>query len=397
MIEDVESLHEQRAGQWLCRLRGDPYAALLCADGSVQAAGWAKARSFAGAAPRRSALGPLVVAGYDMSRAVLEALPAEALPPDRAAHTDGAWFDRVAAAAEAPIAAAQEHSDRLAATYIAGARLRADLVELTVRTAAAVIAEGFGLSTAQRDRLALVVPAAAAAVDALFCPQRLSDHRAASDALAAVRAVGQQTRSPAADLLVLLTAAGAPAAAGLVVHTVRTVFGTTGEVEGVADDSERTRRIVDEVRRLHPPVRLWEGTLPRALRTPGASIAAGERVAVVIAAANRDPSVYPEPDRFDPCGPGRTREAALPLGPYDRVLAPFAHTCAEAVVRGLARRAATRGARGASRDSRPPSVVYAARAAVTGRIARFPAVVLDGPPGRWPAGRAAHEHAEVAQ
>ena len=208
MIEGVETLHGQRARQWFWRLRGALYAALLCTDGPVPDARWAAVRSFAGPAPRRSALGPLVVAGHGLGRAVLEALPAEPLLLDRAPHADGAWFDRAADAAQPWAATVREHADRLAAASVAGAGPRVDLVDLTVRTAAAVIAEGAGLSAAQCDLLVRLAPAAAAAVDALRCPPRSADRRAAEGGTPALRpppsvhaaraaVTGRITRAPA--------------------------------------------------------------------------------------------------------------------------------------------------------------------------------------------------------
>src|SRR5205823_2910242 len=82
---------------------------------------------------------------------------------------------------------------------------------------------------------------------------------------------------------------------------------------------------LEEVLRLEPPVQI---ALPRlALRdvvVGGAEIAEGERVSAVIAAANRDPVVYEDPDRFD----------VMRQGPPNLSLASGAHFCTGA---GLAR------------------------------------------------------------
>jgi len=84
-------------------------------------------------------------------------------------------------------------------------------------------------------------------------------------------------------------------------------------------------RALDEVLRLEPPVQI---AIPRIaladVELAGARIGAGERVLALIAAANRDPAAYAEPDAFSP---GRT-------GPPNLSLATGTHFCTGA---GLAR------------------------------------------------------------
>lgn len=109
--------------------------------------------------------------------------------------------------------------------------------------------------------------------------------------------------------------------------------------------------VVEEVLRLEPPVQI---SLPRValrdLELGGQPIARGEQVSAVIAAANRDPAVFEDPDAFDP-----TRQGSPHLA-----LASGAHFCTGA---GLAR--------------------LEARVAVERFVTRFPdAEVLADPPLR---------------
>ncbi len=96
-------------------------------------------------------------------------------------------------------------------------------------------------------------------------------------------------------------------------------------VAAVPDEPKRLPRALEEVLRLEPPVQI---AIPRiALEDTaicGARIAKGERVCALIAAANRDPAVFAEPERFDPA-----RE-----GPPNLSLATGTHFCTGA---GLAR------------------------------------------------------------
>jgi cytochrome P450 len=56
---------------------------------------------------------------------------------------------------------------------------------------------------------------------------------------------------------------------------------------------------VDEVLRLASPFHFAPRTARRDFEIRGARIAAGQRVVLVLAAANRDPAAFPGPDAFD--------------------------------------------------------------------------------------------------
>ena len=63
--------------------------------------------------------------------------------------------------------------------------------------------------------------------------------------------------------------------------------------------------VVEESLRLDPPVALLPRMCARDTRIGDVDIEAGTPLLFAIAAANRDPSVYPEPDRFDARRPAR--------------------------------------------------------------------------------------------
>ena len=67
----------------------------------------------------------------------------------------------------------------------------------------------------------------------------------------------------------------------------------------VADDRSLIANAVDESLRLEPAVVRVDRYATRDTTLNGAHIARGEFVIVMIAGANRDPAVFPDPDRFD--------------------------------------------------------------------------------------------------
>lgn len=97
------------------------------------------------------------------------------------------------------------------------------------------------------------------------------------------------------------------------------------EPGGTATDARALGRALEEVLRLEPPVQI---AIPRialeATEIAGARIAKGDRLCAVMAAANRDPAVYRDPDAFDPDR----------AGPPNLSLAMGTHFCTGA---GLAR------------------------------------------------------------
>jgi cytochrome P450 len=58
-------------------------------------------------------------------------------------------------------------------------------------------------------------------------------------------------------------------------------------------------RAVEEMLRYDSPLHLFVRTAARDVTVAGTVIPAGAEVAALIGAANRDPAVFPDPDRFD--------------------------------------------------------------------------------------------------
>jgi cytochrome P450 len=91
---------------------------------------------------------------------------------------------------------------------------------------------------------------------------------------------------------------------------------------------------VDEILRLASPFHFAPRTARHDLVVRGRGIAAGQRVVLVLAAANRDPAVYPSPDAFDVRrgGPG---QLAFGRGGHFCLGAALVRQAVEALVRAV--------------------------------------------------------------
>ena len=121
------------------------------------------------------------------------------------------------------------------------------------------------------------------------------------------------------------------ATAGLIGNTLVTLGRLRSRVRPDRGDLEA---FVREVVRHDPPVQNTRRFLTRDATVAGQSMKAGDVVLVVLAAANRDPLVNPEPARFDPLRSSR-QAFTFGSGPHACPGEAIATTIAEAGVRAL--------------------------------------------------------------
>jgi hypothetical protein len=97
----------------------------------------------------------------------------------------------------------------------------------------------------------------------------------------------------------LLLAAGNLTTTDLIGNGVLALLRNPKELEKLQDDPSLIKNAVEEMLRYESPV-LMSGRTPLEDRTiAGTEVAAGQSVTPILAAANRDPEVYAEPERFD--------------------------------------------------------------------------------------------------
>ncbi|MEV4548520.1 cytochrome P450 [Nonomuraea wenchangensis] len=124
------------------------------------------------------------------------------------------------------------------------------------------------------------------------------------DLLSALTRVEELTEGELLATCVLLLVAGHETTVNLIANGVLALV-RHGLLRQAA---ERPRQVVEEVLRYDPPVQLTGRVALRDAELGGTPVPAGTAVVALIGAANRDPAVFPDPDRFDPgrFDPGRT-------------------------------------------------------------------------------------------
>jgi cytochrome P450 len=66
------------------------------------------------------------------------------------------------------------------------------------------------------------------------------------------------------------------------------------------DDPAAVERLAEEFLRHDSPLHLFERTAKEPADVAGIHLEPGQKVAALLGAANRDPAVFADPDRFDP-------------------------------------------------------------------------------------------------
>jgi cytochrome P450 len=119
--------------------------------------------------------------------------------------------------------------------------------------------------------------------------------------------------------------------------------------------------VVEESLRLEPAAAFVDRYATRDVRVGAAEVRRGDLVRVSLGAANRDPAVFADPDRFDPGRPDLRKQVAFARGPHACVAMDLARLETVVALRTVL--------------DRLPGVRLAAPAPVTGLVFRKPAAV----------------------
>ena len=134
----------------------------------------------------------------------------------------------------------------------------------------------------------------------------------------------------------LLLLAGHETSVNLISGGLRALLRLPGELDALRAEPGRAPGVVEEVLRLEPPFQLVTRRALADVEVGGVVLPEGCRVVLLLAAANRDPDRFPDPDRFVPGRSGR--HLAFGAGVHYCLGAPLAKLEADVALGALARR-----------------------------------------------------------
>lgn len=112
----------------------------------------------------------------------------------------------------------------------------------------------------------------------------------------------------------LVLAAGFETTVNLLGNGIRLLLDHPDQLAALIDDPSLWPGAVEEILRLESPVQLTARVARTDTTVAGTRVAAGETVVIYLAAANRDPVVFPDPHRFDVRRPNAGRHLAFSGG-----------------------------------------------------------------------------------
>ena len=161
-----------------------------------------------------------------------------------------------------------------------------------------------GMYQARRDRAMEVAAATAATEFATFlrgyAEARRTDPRddLITQLIAAEEAGEKLTTDELVTTCILLLNAGHEATVHTLGNGVRALLSHGMGAEALTDD--RIEATVEEILRWDPPLHMFTRTAYETVEVAGHRFERGDEVALLLAAANRDPATWPDPARFDP-------------------------------------------------------------------------------------------------
>ncbi|MBI4882958.1 MAG: cytochrome P450 [Actinobacteria bacterium] len=119
---------------------------------------------------------------------------------------------------------------------------------------------------------------------------------------------------------------------GMTANVLHHLLANPEQLNAVRDDSSLVEAAVEESLRLEPAAARVDRYATRDVELGGCRIAAGDFVAVSLAAANRDPEEFDQPDRFDVGRRNARTHLAFAQGPHVCLGSTLARTQAAAAV-----------------------------------------------------------------
>lgn len=148
---------------------------------------------------------------------------------------------------------------------------------------------------------------------------------------------GRLTEDELYSTAILLLIAGNETTTNLIGNGLLALLRYPDQQRRVWDDPELVAPAVEEMLRYDSPVQMTTRMAKVDLEMHSAKISQGQWIYLILAAANRDPAQFPEPDRFD-VGRADNKHIAFGAGPHFCLGSPLARLEAQLTFRTLRRR-----------------------------------------------------------
>lgn len=129
-------------------------------------------------------------------------------------------------------------------------------------------------------------------------------------------AAGALTTDEMLSNVAVLLFGGIDTTEGMIANLFFHLLGDAGLLAAVVDDLGLLDAAIEESLRLEPAAALVDRYATRDTTIGGVNIRRGDLVVVSLAAANRDPDVFEDPDRFDLHRPNLRKQLAFAQGPH---------------------------------------------------------------------------------
>ncbi len=224
-----------------------------------------------------------------------------------------------------------------------------------------VITELLGIPDVDTDRFAHFGAVVGSSISGVFSVRQAEELRLATDDLVELftRLELERRSNPGDDVLSLLAAAredgsldleelvatcgllliaGFETTVNLIGNAAAALSNDLGQWRLLRDDPGRARDAVEETLRWDPSVQVTTRVTHEPVELAGTVLAPGTRVMLMLAAANRDRRVYPDPGRFDISRKGGPEHLAFSSGIHYCLGAPLARLEGEVALQVLAQR-----------------------------------------------------------
>ncbi len=179
-----------------------------------------------------------------------------------------------------------------------------------------------------------------------------------TDLVQAADGADRLTQDEIVGTCVLLLMAGHEATVNVIGNGMLALL-SDGDARCLAAGSSPTRRSLstaaEELLRFDSSLQLFERTATRPVELFGVRVEAGQKIAALLGAANRDPEVFAAPDRFDVAARRRTPTSPSVPASTSASGAPLARVEVQAVLTAL--RSRCRGCASRRRPRRRPEFV----------------------------------------